>query len=176
MLEQCPECREVAGGRVARYSFFSVFQLLRCEKILSETCAEVNSDITECAFATGELAEVHEYNLPLFITFLAYSLKIGEEVLPLLSMVDEPELTIYHLLLTAATYQLCLFKHRLVEIALHLIRGIAVEIYPHVFMALRTVGLRIAYRRIVVEIERNFSRRQQALTQGHFSTYIHSFF
>ena len=153
-----------------------MFQLLCREKILSETRAEVNSDITECAFATGEFTEVHEYNLPLFIAFLADFLKVSEEVLPLLGMVDEAELTVYHLLLAAATYQLRLFKHRLVKIALHLVRWIAVEIYPHVFMALRTVGLRIAYRRIVVEIERNFSRRQQALTQGHFSTYIHSFF
>ena len=103
-----------------------MFQLLCREKILAETGAEVNSDITECAFATGELTEMHEYNLPLFITFLAYSLKVSEEVLPLLGMVDEPELTVYHLLLTTATYQLRLFKHRLVEIALHLIRGIAV--------------------------------------------------
>lgn len=103
-----------------------MFQLLRCEKILAEACAEVNSHIAECVFATGELAEMHECNLPLFITFLAYSLKVSEEVLPLLGMVDEPELTVYHLLLTAATYQLRLFKHRLVEIALHLIRGIAI--------------------------------------------------
>lgn len=96
------------------------------QPILSETRAEVNSHIAECAFATGELTEMHEYNLSLFITFLANSLKIGEEVLPLLGMVDEPELTVYHLFLTAATYQFCLFKHRLVEIALHLIRGIAI--------------------------------------------------
>ena len=91
-------------------------------------------------------------------------------------MVDEPELTVYHLLLTAATYQFRLFKHRLVEIALHLIRWITVEIDSHVFMTLRTVGFRVPYRRIVVEIERDFARWQQALTQGHFSTYIHSFF
>ncbi len=153
-----------------------MFQLLCREKILAETGAEVNSHIAECAFATGELTEMHEYNLPLFITFLAYSLKVSEEVLPLLGMVDEPELTVYHLLLTAATYQLRLFKHRLVEIALHLIRGIAVEIDSHVFMALRTVGFRVPYRRIVVEIERDFPRWEEALTQGHFSTYIHSFF
>ena len=41
-------------------------------------------------------------------------------------------------------------------------------------MALRTVGFRVVYRRIIVKIERDFSRWQQALTQGHFSTYIHS--
>ena len=153
-----------------------MFQLLRCEKILSETRAEVNSDITECAFATGEFTEVHEYNLPLFIAFLADFLKVSEEVLPLLGMVDEAELTVYHLLLAAATYQLRLFKHRLVEIALHLIRWIAVEIDSHVFMALRTIGFRVPYRRVVVEIERDFSRWQEALAQGHFSTYIHSRF
>ncbi len=66
-----------------------MFQLLRREKILAETCAEVNSDIAEFTFATGEFTEVHEYNLPLFIAFLANSLKIGEEVLPLLGMVDD---------------------------------------------------------------------------------------
>ncbi len=102
-----------------------MFQLLRCEKILAEACAEVNSHITESTFATGEFTEVYECNFPLFIVFLVNTFKIGDEVLPLLGMVDEPELTVYHLLVTAATYQLCLFKHHLVEIALRLIRGIA---------------------------------------------------
>lgn len=53
---------------------------------------------------------------------------------------------------------------------------VRIGVSSHVFMALRTVGFRVAYRRIIVEIERDFARWQQALMQGHFCTYIHSLF
>jgi len=136
-----------------------MLELVGTEQMVSESVAEVYGYISEGAFPTCEDLEMLITNTPFGVGFLlGYLLIVRKEVLFLLAMVDETELTVYYLFLNAAAQKLAFLKHSLVKIALHLIFRIAIQIDAKIIMALHFIGFRVSDWRVVVEVQRDFTR------------------
>ncbi|GFI58023.1 hypothetical protein IMSAG025_01466 [Muribaculaceae bacterium] len=94
------------------------------------------------------------YTHPFVILAFGFLLEVAEEILLLLCLVEKTKLFIYQTLIADATYGLGLFFHFLIETALHFVDGVRKDDNTESLTACHLVGVRIAYRRVIVKIQR----------------------
>ncbi|ROS92723.1 hypothetical protein EEL41_13215 [Muribaculaceae bacterium Isolate-084 (Janvier)] len=116
----------------------------------------------------------HKFNT--FLKIHAPCFRLDPKILLLLAMVDETELAVNHLFLTATAQKFPFLKHRLVEVALHLVGRVAIQVDSKILMALHLVCFRVSDWWIVVKVQRDLTRFKKTLPQGDFSAYIHTSF
>lgn len=76
--------------------------------------------------------------------------------------------SVYVALITDAADSLGFLFHFLIETALHLVGRFRIDDYAEGFAARHLVGVGIAYRRIIIEVERYFSSDIRTTTEEHF--------
>ena len=138
------------------------------EQILPEVLAQAGGNIAECAAATAELLEVEIDAYPFVILALRFLLEVGEEVHLLFCLVKESELFVDKALVTDAADSLGFLFHFLIETTLHLVGRFSIDDNAEGFAARHLVGVGIAYRRIIIEVERYFSSDIRTMTEEHF--------
>lgn len=154
-----------------------MFELLGVQEIIAKLVAEVKSYLSEGAFSTCEDLEMFVADSPFGIALpFGIFLIISEKILLLLAMVYETELAVNHLFLTATAQKFPFLKHRLVEVALHLVGRVAIQVDSKILMALHLVCFRVSDWWIVVKVQRDLTRFKKTLPQGDFSAYIHTSF
>lgn len=138
------------------------------EKILPEFFAQFRSNIAECTSATAEFFEMEIDAHPFVIFAFRLLLEVGKKVHLLFSLVKESELFVYEALITDATDGLGFLLHFLIETALYLVGWFGKDDYAESFAAGHLVCVGIAYRGIIIEIERYLTSGIRATTEEHF--------
>ncbi len=152
-------------------------QVVGIEQILPEVFAQAACNIAECAAAAAELLEVEIDAHPFVVLALRFFLEVGEKVHLLFCFVKESELFIDKTLVTDTTDSLGFLFHFLIETALHLVGRFSIDDYAEGFTACHLVGVGIAYRRIIIEVERYFSSDIRTTTEEHFGAGVcHCFY
>lgn len=149
-------------------SSYPVSEVVGIEQILTEVFAQAGGNIAKCAATAAELLEVEIDAHPFVVLALRLFLEIGEEVHLQFCLVKEPELLVDKALIADATDSLGLLFHFLIETALHLIGWFRIDDYAEGLPACHLVGVGVAYRRIIIEVERYFSSDIRATTEEHF--------
>ena len=147
------------------------------EQILTEVLAQAGSNIAECATASAEVLEVEIDAHPFVVFALRFLLEVGEEVHLQFRLVKKPELFVDKALIADAADGLGLLFHFLIETALHLIGWFRIDDYAEGLAARHLVGVGIAYRGVIIEIERYFSSDIRTATEEHFGAGVcHCFY
>ena len=143
-------------------------QVVGIEQILPEVLAQVGGNIAECATAAAKFLEVEIDAHPFVVFALRFLLEVGEEVHLLFCLIKESELFVDEALITDTADCFGLLFHFLIETALHLVGGFRIDDYAEGLTTRHLVGVGIAYRRVIIEVERYFSSDIRATTEEHF--------
>lgn len=105
---------------------------------------------------------------PFLIFLFGFALEIFKEVCLFLGAVEKTELLVDDSQFTGGT-DAASFEHDfLVVVKLELVLRVAEEVQAQEFSARHLLDVRIPYRRVEVEVERQFAATQFLLTESHF--------
>lgn len=143
-----------------------------CLKLLAELLVH----FAHGAFTLAEVLEVLVNDFPLLVLLETLLAEVFEKVHAQFLLVDEAELFVEELLEAAAADSLSLFHHRGVELTFTGICRMPVEVDTQRLATTQTVGVRVAYRRVVVEVERYAVALYFLFAKEYFSAGIHCIF
>jgi len=124
------------------------------------------------ALSLDEVVEMLVDELPFLVFVVTHLFEVSEEVGFLFGLIQETKLFVDERLHSDATDSLCLVQHIVVELPLHLVFGMGVNVDTEVFPAAHLHRFGVADCRIIIQIQGDTIIPNRSLTNCYFCTCV----